>query len=618
MKPIRSKLNDALTSFWGKWFLLAMLTGCLAGLAAITFDFCIQTVQQISIGQWSGFRYVELPSESSVPGEGGAGFNVWLILPVIALGGLVSGLLVYWFAPEAEGAGIDGAVDAFHNQRGNISLRVVVVKLVASAVTIGTGGSAGREGPIAQISGGLASCVGKYLKLSTHDRRILLALGIGAGVGAIFRAPLAGAIFAAEILYRGADLEADVIVPGAVASTVAYSIFQLSLPSSSRFTPLLGGELHYEVGHLVEMIPFTILAFAIVLAAGIYITTFEKMRQFFRSLPILPHFKPLLGALAAGVLAILVFLLLDRDFHTLASLGSGYHFLQTALLDLDSVGITILFAIGVTKMLTSSLTVGSGGSGGIFGPALVIGGCIGAGIGKLFHQWMPGVVTQPSSFAVVGMAGFFAGAANAPFSTILMVTELTGNYRLLVPTLWVTSLCYIMLRPWSLYSKQVNSRLDSPAHKGDFTVDLLEGILVRDVFKEIKEGITFRENTSLEEIVHALDDSSQRYFHVYNSEQELVGVFSVDDVRRYLYDDTLWKIVNASDVMMGSVETLQLEDDLNVAMGQFTALNIDELPVISPENPNQIIGVLRRKEAIAAYNKRRLAYQQQKEEENQA
>ena len=158
--------------------------------------------------------------------------------------------------------------------------------------------------------------------------------------------------------------------------------------------------------------------------------------------------------------------------------------------------------------------------------------------------------------------------------------------------------------------------MDSPAHKGDFTVDLLEGILVRDVFKEVDEGITFHEDAPLEEIVHALDDSSQRYFHVYSSNEDLVGVFSVEDVRRYLYDDTLWKIANASDVMMGNVETLQLDDDLNVAMGQFTALNIDELPVMSPKNPSQIIGVLRRKEAIAAYNKRRLEFQKQKEEEN--
>lgn len=616
MKPIRSKLNDALTSFWGKWFLLAIVTGFASGVAAIAFQFCLQAIQHVVLGQWVGFQPSAANGEHSIFGQSQSELHVWLILPVITLGGLATGVLVHWLAPDAEGAGTDGAVNAFHNERGNIPLRVSIVKLIASAITLGTGGSAGREGPIAHVCAGLGSFLGQVLRLSTHDRRILLAIGMGAGVGAIFRAPLAGAIFAAEILYRDADLEAAVIIPSALASTVAYSLFQMSLPVDHRFMPLFGDALQYDVGQLVEMIPFTILAFAVVAAAGLYVSVFHQVRELFKKLPILPHFKPMIGACLTGILGIVVFLLMNRDPNALATLGSGYGFLQSAITDIGSLSVTMLILVAVAKIFTSSFTTGSGGSGGVFGPSMVIGGSVGAAVGKLFHQWFPEVVTQPSAFAIVGMAGFFAGCANAPFSTILMVTELSGNYRLLLPTLWVASVCYIMLRPWSIYSKQVRTRLDSPAHLGDFTVDLLEGIQVRDAYRDTKEGITFQESASLEEIVHALDDSAQRYFHVYNSDDELVGIFSVDDVRRYLYDDSLWKVVNARDVMTENVATIHLDDDLNFTLAQFAALNIDELPVVDSEDSNKVIGVLRRKEAISAYNKRRLEFQKQKEDEN--
>ena len=157
MTPIRSQVYIALTSFWGKWFALAFLTGCLAGIAAIVLDFLIQLVQHFTLGQIAGFQPGEAYSDHSIFGVVAADFSVWLILPIIAAGGLVTGVLVYLLAPEAEGAGTDAAIDAFHNQRGNIPLRVLLVKLIASAITIGTGGSAGREGPIAQIGGGIGS-----------------------------------------------------------------------------------------------------------------------------------------------------------------------------------------------------------------------------------------------------------------------------------------------------------------------------------------------------------------------------------------------------------------------------------------------------------------------------
>jgi CIC family chloride channel protein len=259
--------------------------------------------------------------------------------------------------------------------------------------------------------------------------------------------------------------------------------------------------------------------------------------------------------------------------------------------------------------VTTSLTISSGGSGGVFGPSMVIGGCLGSAMGQIFHEMWPDLVRQPQAFAVVGMAGFFSGCARAPLSTVLMVSEMTGGYALLLPTLWVSTITFLLGSRWTLYEKQVPTRLDSPAHRGDFFVDVLEGIHVEDVYRKDRRLRLIHEGTTLEGIVHALAESTQRYFPVVDDDGCMIGIFSSEDVRGYLYDDTIWKIANARDVMKSRVVTVQASDDLNTALGKFTSLNVDELPVVDPENNGKLLGVLRRKEVIAAYNRRRLEHE---------
>ena len=616
MKRLTRALQRLHHSFWGRWFVFAVVIGLIAGLAAILFQFLTESLQHFSIAWFAGYQPPEALGEHSYYAEVHRSLRVWMILPVIALGGLAAGLLVYFFAPDAQGHGTDGAIDAFHNKRGTIPLRIPIIKTIASAITLGTGGSAGREGPIAQIGAGFGSYLAQRLQLSAHDRRIMLAMGMGAGIGAIFRAPLAGAIFAGEIMYRDADLEAEVIVPGAIASTVGYAVFQLSLPPESRFTPLFGELIQHEVGHLAELIPYTALAFAVVAAAILYVNVFHYVEKTFKKIPVIPHLRPMLGATLTGLLAIGAYHLFGGDTRVLASLGSGYGFLQEAIDNAGSLTVEILVVVAFLKIIATSLTIGSGGSGGVFGPSMVIGGSVGAAVGKLFHQLMPNIVQQPGAFAIVGMAGFFAGCANAPFSTILMVSEMTGDYKLLVPTVWVALLSYILSRKWSLYSSQVNTRLDSAAHKGDFTIDLIEGILVREAFTPKSNIMTFQESATLDEIVHSLTKTPQRYFPVMDAEQELVGIFSADDVRCSLYEELLWKVAIARDVMTENVLTIAPDDDLNTALMRFTALNVDELPVVDKDNSNKVLGFLRRKEVIAAYTRRRLELQRQMEDEN--
>ena len=594
-----------------KWFVLSGLVGVVAGAAAIVFQLLGQLVQQGTLTAISGYRAAEAVGELSFGHHEAGELQVWLIVAVMAGGGLVSGLLVYLLAPEAEGHGTDAAIDAFHNRRGEIRTRIPLIKTIASAVTLGTGGSAGREGPIAQIGAGFGSALATWLRLSARDRRILLAAGMGAGVGAIFRAPLAGALFAGEILYSDADLEADAIVPAAVSSTIAYSVFSLALPPSLRFSPLFGRYVQFEVGSIMELLPFTALALVLVIAGALYIKTFYGVHRLFQKVPVPPYVRPMLGAALAGVVAVTFYFLSGENLDALAVIGSGYGMLQKALASDAALAIQLTLLVALLKILTTSLTVSSGGSGGVFGPSMVIGGCLGAAVGNAFHQWWPSLVTQPQAFVIVGMAGFFAGCARAPFSTIIMVTEMTGNYELLMPAMWVSTLCFLLGRHWKLYVKQVPSRLDSPAHRGDFIIDVLEGIRVEDVYQKDRRLMLIHEGASLDEIVHRLAETSQRYFPVVDSQQRMIGIFSSDDVRAYLYDDTIWHVANAGDVMVSPVVSVTPEDDLNTALTRFTRLNVDELPVVDPSDDTRILGVLRRKETIAAYNRRRLAHKQE-------
>ena len=588
----------------GKWFLLSALIGVVAGVGGIVFQYLGQVVQFLTLATLAGFEPQDAAGEHVLFRETARDFVPWMVVVVMTAGGLFSGWLVYTFAPEAEGHGTDAAIDAFHNRLGRIRARIPFIKTIASAVTIGTGGSAGREGPIAQIGAGFGSCLASMLKLSARDRRIMLAAGMGAGVGAVFRAPLAGALFAGEIMYRDADLESDVIVPSAVASTIAYSVYCLALPVETRFQPLFGQELQYALGSPLELMPYALLAIIVTLVGALYIKTFYGTHRLFQAIPITPKLKPAVGAGLAGLVGIGLYYLFDRDMEVLAVLGTGYGTLQDALSPGSAPAIRLLLAVAFMKIVTTSLTISSGGSGGVFGPSMVIGGCLGTALGQLFHQWWPDLVPYPQTFGIVGMAGFFAGCARAPFSTILMVSEMTGTYQLLLPTLWVCTIAFLLGHRWTLYQKQVPTRLDSPAHRGDFMVDVLEGIRVGDVVEPDPHLIQVNEAMSLDDIVHTLDKTNQRYFPVLDSQKQLVGIFSADDVRRYLYDDTLWQLANARDIMTQEVVTITPEGDLNTALSHFTALNIDELPVVSATNPDRVIGMLRHKELIAAYNRR--------------
>lgn len=599
-----------------KWFVLSTVIGIVSGLGAVAFHFASETVMRFTLERCTGYEPRGPDGEHSFFRQTDRQLVPGMLVLVAAAGGLVSGAIVYTFAPEAEGHGTDSAIEAYHQKRGWIRSRIPIVKLVSSAITIGTGGSGGREGPIAQIGAGFGSFLATKLKLSPRDRRIMLAAGMGAGIGSIFRAPLAGALFAGEILYREADIESEVIVPAAVSSIVGFSVFSLFLPAELRFTPLFGNQLHYAPGSILELIPLTILAVVLVVVGIGYIKVFYGTQALFGRLPLPRHFRPAIGAALTALCGVATYLAFNGDEHALAVLGTGYGTLQAALERSSQLGAALLVAVALVKIVTTSLTIGSGGSGGVFGPSMVIGGCLGAAFGNLAHGWFPGLVREPQSYAIIGMAGFFAGCAHAPISTIIMVSELTGDYKLLLPTMWVSTLCFLLCRTHTLYVKQVPTRLDSPAHRGDFFVDVLEGIKVADV--PLTSRQTVIESKSLRDILRLISQTQQDDFPVVDSGNRLVGIFSTGDVRAYLLDDALWQVANARDIMTTRISSVTPDDDLNTALQRFTELNLDELPVLAADDPGRLLGMLRRTDCIAVYNHRVLEQKQKVDDANRA
>ena len=346
----------------GKWLFLGAAVGIASGLGAVMLHGLLQIMRELCLTGLLGLDLGHAGGEPAPLGLRPHDLVPVLVVLVPALGGLVSGLLVYWLAPEAEGHGTDAAIDAYHRKLGRIRARVPIVKLLASAVTIGTGGSGGREGPIAQIGAGFGSFLATRLHLSSRDRRMLLAAGIGGGVGAIFRAPFAGAILAAEVLYSSSEVESEVILPAMVSSIVGYAVFASVFGWEHMFS---AAGTHGLSGPL-ELGPYLVLALVVSLAALGYIQSFYGARALFGRLQRVPvYLRPMIGGALAGALGLALILAFGQTRDIGDVLSSGYGVIQH-IIDTDGAGVPVvlLLAVGLGKIVTTSLSIGSGGERG--------------------------------------------------------------------------------------------------------------------------------------------------------------------------------------------------------------------------------------------------------------
>jgi CIC family chloride channel protein len=564
---------------------MIIAVGLIAGTGAVCFHYMTQAGLRLFLDGLAGYRPMPPPGEAHLFAPSQTPFLRWVLLLLPALGGLVSGWIVFTFAPEAEGHGTDAAIKAYHQAGGYIRGRVPLVKMVASVITLTTGGSGGREGPIAQIGAGFGSLLATRLGLSARERRILMAAGIGAGVGSIFRAPLAGALFAAEVLYRDPDLEYEVIIPAGLSSVVAYCVFCMVYGWGSLFRAP-----DFVFRNPLELGPYLVLALVVVAGGALHVKAFYGLAGFFHRLRMPNWLKPALGGLCTGLIG----------FFWPQTLSFGYGFVQAAFNGELTVAFLLILAVG--KIFTTAFSIGSGGSGGVFGPAMVIGGALGGAVGQLVERALPGLLASPGAFVVVGMAGFFTSVSNTPISTIIIVSEMTGSYHLLLPSLLVCSVAYTASRRWTIFRNQVKSRVDSPAHSGDFFMDVLQAIKVERLKDRIRAVIPVPQEMSFQDFKRHFAETEQHYFPVVDGDGRLTGIFSVNDVRGVLFSAEIERLVVMKDIGTTDIITTTLSEDLSAVLKKFTVKNIDSLPVVSEDDPRQLIGMLSRREVIACYN----------------
>ncbi|KMY69081.1 chloride channel protein [Desulfocarbo indianensis] len=568
-----------------KRILISVLIGVVSGLGAMAFFFCLEWLRWFCLGYLAGAPAPAPAGEQLVHIAVETPYRAWALFLVPVIGGLISGFVVYTWAPEAEGHGTDAMIDAFHNLKGIIRTRVPFIKSFASIVTLSTGGSAGREGPIAQIGAGFGSWLGRALGLSVRERRIFLLAGCAAGLGAIFRAPLGAAITSVEVLYRE-DFESEAIIPCVIASVIAFSMFSFTF----GFEPIFATP-KFAFRDPRELIFYAILGLVCAPVGMIYVRTFYGTRDLFRKLTIPKHLRPALGGMGVGLVALFV----------PQAIGGGYGYLQQAIH--GELALRVMLLAAAFKIITTSLTIGSGGSGGVFGPTLFIGGMLGGVVGLLGNMLFPEVVQQPGAFVLVGMAAFFAGAAKAPLGAMLMVSEMTWSYGLLPPLMLVSVIAILFNRHSSIYEKQVRNKFQSPAHEGDVTVNVLSDLKVEDIFSPDQPFVALKASTRFHELQHVISQSGQNVFPVVDQEGRVIGLLSLKNIRTVLFEDSLRELLVVGELATEPV-TLTAEQNLYDALITFLNSGYNQIPVVDySSNRQQVRGMLNHEDVIAAYHR---------------
>ncbi len=570
------------------WRMIAIsgLIGIVSGAAALAFYHALEWGSWYCLGWLAGYPQPAPAGEGLGQMATQGGYRPWLIVLLPTLGGLISGLLVYGFAPEAEGHGVDAMIDAFHQKAGFIRGRVPIIKSLASLVTLSTGGSAGREGPIAQIGAGFGSLVARLLKLNSRERRVFLLAGCAAGLGAIFRAPLGATLTSIEVLYSE-DFESEAIIPCVISSVIAYSLFMVFQGTDPIFaTP------GFSFRDPRELLVYAFLGVACSPLSSLYVRVFYALRDRFRSLPVPRVFRPALGGLAVGLIG----LALPQV------LSGGFGWLQLAINGEMAVWVMLLAA--VAKIAATGLTIGSGGSGGVFGPTLFIGGMFGGVVGYAGHWLWPHIVTQPGGYVLVGMAAFFAGAAKAPLGALIMIMEMTRSYGLLPPLMLVSVGAIVFSRGPSIYEKQLKNKFSSPAHTSERTMNILAELTVGQVFRPDPNFRVLRQDTTFAAIQEIIPGTRQTVFPVVDGEDNLVGLLPLKNIREVLFEDTLSNVVVAGELCTRPL-FLTSDQDLYSALNTFLQAGVGQVPVVEVSSTGQavILGMLNHDDLITAYQR---------------
>ena len=549
----------------------AVVVGVGAGLGAVVFRWLIGAVGRLGFG------------------PPGADISWLAILLVPALGGMIVGPLVYAFAREAKGHGVPEVMEAVALKGGRIRPRVAVVKALASSICIGTGGSVGREGPIVQIGSALGSTVGQALKMSDARIRNLVACGAAGGIAATFNAPIAGAIFAIEvILGRLSTLYFGTVVISAVTADVVAQFFvpeerAFSVPAYSLISPW-------------ELLLYAALGVLAALLSVGFSRALYLMEDLWDTFRIPEYVKPAVGGLILGLVGLLTLKTggIPRVF------GVGYETISAAMLGQLAIGTTVVLLFA--KMLATAITLGSGGSGGVFAPSLFMGAMLGATFGHAVNQWFPDITGPVGAYGLVGMAAFFSGAAHAPITAILILFEMTGDYRIILPLMLATVVSTVLstvLNRDSIYTLKLARRGIRLEQGRD--VDVLETITVGEVMSV--DIVTVTPETTLDELAAEFARMHFQAFPVANAAGELVGMVGIEDLDRAVASgiDAATTVADIIDTT-SDVLVAYPDESMGTALRRLGIRDVSRLPVLDGEGSKRLVGVVRRNDIVRAYN----------------
>jgi len=544
--------------------LLAIVVGTGSGLGAVIFRWLIGQAQALFFG---GGHHIL------------AALGPYDVILIPATGGLLVGLLVYFFAREAKGHGVPEVMLAVSLQSGRIRPRVAVVKSLASAICIGSGGSVGREGPIVQIASTIGSTLGQFLKLSGEKTRLLVACGAAGGIAATFNAPIAGVFFALEVILRDfATRSFGTVVISAVSAIAVSRGFMGDKPAFQ--TP------QYNLVGAQELPLYFVLG----IVAGVVAVGFVRMlyafEDFFDAWRFPEYVKPVAGGLLVGTIGVWY----PQVF------GVGYGTIDLALQGKLVLATTAILL--VLKLLATSLTLGSGGSGGVFAPSLFLGSMLGATFGDIVHRWWPNATGGPGGYALVGMGAVFAGSAHAPITAVLILFEMTGDYRIILPLMTaivVSTLVSQWISSESIYTLKLRRRgidITSPRH-----YDVLDSIAVDEVMT--REFTTVATDMTVADLVELFANSSHHGFPVVDAADRLVGIVTLADLVDVELDDK--PNLTVDDVATKSIMTCYPDETVGRVLHEFGARDHGRIPVVDRADSSKLVGLLRRSDIVRAY-----------------
>ena len=571
MEILKISVKPRLPKYARKWILLDILgcvVGILGGLGAVFFRL------MISLNRIFFFDVVLRSFPLHLDGV-----NLGVIL-LPALGGLIIGPIIMKLAPETKGHGVPEVMEAATLRGGRIRKRVAFLKVIVSSITIGSGGSAGREGPIAQIGATLGSTMGQLFKLDTRSMKLLVVCGLAAGIAGTFNAPLGGALFGMEVLYRGIGLfnAMPVILSSVIGATVA-SVF-------------LGRKPAFNPEGLTTWTPqelplYLLLGVVFGIISIIWVKVFYAVEDFFERLNISPHLKPAIGGLIVGLMGVF--------YAEYGIMGVGYEGIN--LLLAGKLTLTFLILLGILKILATSFTIGSGGSGGIFAPSLYIGAMFGGALGILFNTLFPSIVTQPTTYALAGMAALFAGAAQAPINVIIMIPEMSGTFTLIPPIMASSTMSFfiawLILRGSSIYTIKLERRGIKLRMGRSF---ILDSIRVEEVMN--RNIITLSPDMP----VLALETLFEEYHHTgypVVEDGKLIGIVTISDVQKVPPEKR--KDLKIRDIASRKLIVTYPDETVHQALDKMYVKDIGRLPVVDRSDPTKIIGIISKHDILKAF-----------------